>query len=206
MSVLDVGTSTGTNLRMLREMGIASVTGLEMSISAIKYCESKGLGPIVLGDICEVPMRSDQFDLVLATDIIEHVEDDMRAVSEIVRLLKPGGRALFTVPMFQALWGPNDDMAGHKRRYRMTDLNRMIETSGLEIEKCYFFNYFLFLPIWAARQILKLFKAQPESENLINNKLLNKVLLRIFLIDVYLAPRLKSPFGVSALILARKNM
>jgi ubiquinone/menaquinone biosynthesis C-methylase UbiE len=106
--VLDIGTSTGANLRMLRDLGFHQVTGLDKSDDAIRFCDEKGLGHVEKGDVCALPFPDSNFDLVLATDIIEHVDDDDRALMEIARVLKPGGRLLVTAPAFQSLWGLQD--------------------------------------------------------------------------------------------------
>jgi len=103
--VLDIGTSTGTNLRMLRDLSYRQVAGLDSSQDAIRFCEEKGLGPVYRGDVCAMPFADESFDLVLATDIVEHVDDDIRAVQEIARVLAPGGTVLITVPAFKSLWG-----------------------------------------------------------------------------------------------------
>ena len=104
-AVLDIGTSTGTNLRMLRNLGFTEVTGLDRSPEAIRFCSAKGLGEVLLGDICDLPFRDATFNLVLATDIVEHVDDDLQAMKEIRRVLKANGRLLLTVPTFPLLWG-----------------------------------------------------------------------------------------------------
>jgi len=121
-AILDIGTSTGTSLRMLRDAGFTNVRGLDSSATAIQFCAERGLGTVLLGDVCDLPFPAGGFDLVLATDLIEHVDDDERALAEITRILKPSGAKLITVPAFRTLWGPQDDVAQHKRRYRMRDV------------------------------------------------------------------------------------
>src|SRR5437879_5132075 len=74
--VLDIGTGTGTNLRMLRDLGFQHVVGLDNSEDAIRFCREKGLGSVVYGDICAIPFPDGNFDFILATDVIEHIEDD----------------------------------------------------------------------------------------------------------------------------------
>jgi SAM-dependent methyltransferase len=101
--ILDVGTGTGANLRMLRDLKLEHVTGLDSDELAIQFCASKGLGQVQIGDICAMPFESDAFDLVIATDVIEHVEDDRAALSEIARVLRLGGNVLISVPAFPSL-------------------------------------------------------------------------------------------------------
>ncbi|HEY6980695.1 class I SAM-dependent methyltransferase [Reyranella sp.] len=202
--VLDVGTSTGTNLRMLRDLGFAEVEGLDLSEQAIRYCAEKGLGPVRRGDICAMPFAGSSFDLVLATDVIEHVEDDALALRETARVLEPGGAAIVTVPAFQTLYGLQDRVARHRRRYLKRDLAAKIRAAGLELRDIYYFNYLLFLPIWLARRLMDLFGARFESEAELNSPVLNWILGRVFAMDVLSARLLSPPFGVSLFAIARK--
>lgn len=87
LRVLDIGTSTGTNLRLLRGLGFRHRTGLDPSADAIRWCAEKGLGTVIQGDVCALPFDDGAFDLVLATDVIEHVDDDARAMAAIVRVI-----------------------------------------------------------------------------------------------------------------------
>jgi SAM-dependent methyltransferase len=203
--VLDVGTSTGTNLRLLREMGFAKVTGLDMSEDAIRFCAEKGLGPVQLGDVTRMPFGDGAFSLVLATDIIEHIDDDARALAEIGRVLKPNGSVLFTVPAFMSLWGLQDVVSHHKRRYRRHDFLERVRAAGLEPGEAFYFNYLLFAPIWSARQLMKVVKPSVKSENELNPDWLNAALGVVFNVDTRTAPWLRPPFGVSILVLARKR-
>jgi SAM-dependent methyltransferase len=202
--VLDVGTSTGTNLRLLVDMGYGDITGLDSSAEAIRFCAEKGLPPVRQGSITDIPFEAGRFDLVLATDVVEHVEDDRTAMAEVARVLKPGGIALFTVPAFQSLWGLQDEVSHHKRRYRRTGFLRLVGQAGLDIVDQFYFNYILFLPIWLARRLLPLAAPDAQSETELNTPLLNAMLLRIMRFDVATAPLIRPPFGVSYLVLARK--
>jgi SAM-dependent methyltransferase len=202
--VLDIGTSTGTNLRLLTELGQDQVTGLDVSEEAIRFCASKGLGQVRRGSVCALPFADDSLDLVLATDIIEHVEDDALALREINRVLVPGGHALITVPAFESLWGLQDEVSHHLRRYRLRPLTAAVRLAGLRPLRSFYFNYLLFAPIWLARQIMHLCRVKLASEGEVNTALLNRLLLAIFDLDTRSAARLSPPFGVSIFLLAQK--
>ncbi len=204
-AVVDIGTGTGANLRLLRDMGFTNVTGIDPSADAARWCAQKGLGDVRQGDVRALPLPDGSVDLVLATDIVEHVDDDARAVAEIRRVLKPGGVALFTVPAFPSLWGLQDDRSHHYRRYRMAPFLALLRGGGLEVEKRFHFNYLLFAPIYLTRQIVSMLKLKLDSENDINNAFVNWVLTAIFGLDVAMAPRLNLPFGVSIFALARRE-
>lgn len=204
-SVLDVGTGTGANLRLLRELHVNSPTGLENNELAIQYCRSKGLGDVKRGDICAMPFDDQSFDFVLATDVIEHVEGDAAALREVARVLREDGKTLIAVPAFPSLWGLQDVVAHHKRRYRLAPLLQKMRAAGLEPRRAYHFNYLLFIPIWLARRLIALLGIKRDSENEINSPLLNRILSVIFSIDVSTAPFLHPPFGVSILVIGQKK-
>ena len=203
--VLDIGTSTGTNLRMLKDLGFSNRRGLDLSDEAIRWCAEKGLGTVEKGDVCNLPFGEGEFDLVLATDIIEHVDDDVRAITEIRRVLAPGGTAIISVPAFQSLWGLQDEVAHHKRRYLKRDLLESIRRAGLTSKESFYFNYVLFVPIWIARQLIRLLRINLDSENQVNTPALNKLLTWIFMLDVATARVVKPPFGVSVVAVTMRT-
>ena len=203
-SVLDVGSGTGSNLRMLREEGFENVTGIDLHYPAVRYCWAKGFTSVVSCDATKLPFADDRFDVVLATDIIEHIDNDSRALREIHRVLAPGGYTIIAVPAFPSLWGLQDIVAHHKRRYRTENLTEKINLSGLKILRIYYFNYLLFGPIWLARQVIKMLGIKRASEAEFNSNLLNESLFWTFVLDVRTAPLIHPPFGVSILAIAQK--
>jgi SAM-dependent methyltransferase len=202
--ILEVGTSTGTNLRMLGDLGFQRVAGLDLSDEAIRFCADKKLGNVRRGDVCALPFEDASFELVLATDILEHVADDALALREIARVLKRAGRTLITVPAFDSLWGLQDEVAHHLRRYRLPPIKSAVEAAGLRVVRCFYFNYLLFVPIWLARQVLRALHIELASENQLNSLLLNRLLTYFFELDLRTAPWLTPPFGVSIFVLAEK--
>jgi SAM-dependent methyltransferase len=202
--ILDIGTGTGSTLRMLGERGYSNVTGIDQSDEAIRYCALKGLGAVAKGDLSDLCFPGDSFDFVFATDVLEHMEDDGQGLREISRVLAPGGHALITVPAFMALWGLQDRQAFHKRRYRRKPLLALISAAGLMPLKSYYFNYLLFLPILAARKAIDRLNLNLESENQVNSPVLNQILGAVFRLDIRTAPVIKPPFGVSVLVVAQK--
>lgn len=202
--VLDLGSGTGTNLRMVREMELENAVGLDINPKALGYCLEKGLGPVIQGDICNLPFSDNHFDLVIASDIIEHIDDDFKALREIQRILVKGGVALLVVPAFPILWGLQDEVSFHKRRYRMTPFLNLVRRADLKIFQAFHFNYILFPFILFARKIIKIFNIQMESEGEINFKILNIIFSILFQVDVRTAPILRPPFGVSVFVVAEK--
>jgi SAM-dependent methyltransferase len=87
------------------------------------------------GEITALPFGNEGFDLVVAFDVIEHVEDDQRAFAELTRVLKPGGRLIFSVPLHANYWSTFDDYVGHARRYEPAGLQVRLDAHGLVVEK-----------------------------------------------------------------------
>lgn len=204
VQVLDVGCGTGANLRLLDTFDFAAVVGVDSSPIAQFHCHQKGLGPVYLGDIRDLPFEDKSFDLVLATDVLEHVGEDDAAVRQIHRVVKPGGHVLVTVPTFMCLWGFQDIVSQHKRRYRLNEISARLRAEGFEIRSRYYFNFLLFLPILTARKTMKWLKPRIDSEAQLNNRVLNWILLKILALDVACARVIRPPFGVSALIIAQR--
>jgi SAM-dependent methyltransferase len=203
--ILDVGTSAGTNLRMLRDLGFVHVSGVDQSREAIRFCAEKGFGEVQLGNVCTLPFADGRFDLILATDIIEHVEDDLAALGELCRVLRPGQHLLLTVPAFSLLWGLEDDVSHHKRRYRLPELLEKLRRANFIPVQHFYFNYLLFVPILATRFLMRIIKIKVATEGELNTAWLNPVLTLIFRLDVKTAARFQPPVGVSALVVATRN-
>src|SRR5262249_41628027 len=147
---------------------------------AIEYCRRKGFASVAQGDVVALPFGDRSFSLVLATDILEHVDDDARGAREICRVLAPGGHALITVPTFRSLWGLQDDVSQHKRRYRLAELVARLEDAGLVVDDAHYFNYLLFGPIWLARHAIRALGVPLASENQVNSGLINRLLRGVF--------------------------
>jgi SAM-dependent methyltransferase len=205
IEILDIGTGTGSNLRLLRDLGFTRVTGIDRSPEATRYCADKGLGEVRLGDVCSLPFPEERFDLILATDVIEHVDDDLRALRELCRVLKPAQTLLLTVPAFPLLWGLQDEVSHHKRRYRLDQLLEKLHAANLSPEQYFYFNYILFLPILICRRLMRVLKIGIASEGQINTIWLNRALTPLFRFDIRTAPRFRPPFGVSALVIATRH-
>lgn len=204
VQVLDAGTSTGPNLGLLRDLGFQDIHAVDLSPTAVELCRRNGFAQVRLGDICKLPYDDESFDLALATDVLEHVDDDEAALRELFRVLKPGGTALITVPAFPSLWGISDIIGEHRRRYLFKPLRRNLRAAGFAEVDMYHFNYLLFLPIFLVRQVTRLFKNVVSNENHLNFRLLNRWLTRLFGFDVATASRVRPPFGVSIMSLCKK--
>ncbi|MGH2898237.1 MAG: class I SAM-dependent methyltransferase, partial [Solirubrobacteraceae bacterium] len=114
--ILDAGCGSGRNMVMLASRG--EVTGIEPAAASLRAARERGAGPVLTGSLDEPLALADaSFDLAVALDVLEHVQDDRAALRELARVLAPGGRLLVTVPQYGWLWGEHDVLAHHQRRY-----------------------------------------------------------------------------------------
>ena len=199
--ILDVGCGTGANLLMLSKYGEAE--GVDISEDALAFCRERGLDKVNLGAGEELPYDAGTFDLVTAFDVVEHMDDDLAGVTEMRRVLRPGGRVLLFVPTFMFLWGLQDDVSNHRRRYRLPELRRVLEQAGFEIERTTYANITFFLPILMVRQLMRLTGIKTETENTINVPALNGVFGKILGAESTILRYINLPFGVSGLCVAR---
>ncbi|HZH91693.1 MAG TPA: class I SAM-dependent methyltransferase [Pyrinomonadaceae bacterium] len=202
--ILDVGCGTGANLEMLAGFGEAE--GVDVSEDALAFCRARGLDKVRLGAAERLPYADASFDLVTALDVVEHLDDDLGGLCEMRRVLSPGGRALLFVPAFMWLWGVQDDVSHHRRRYTLPQLTERVRAAGFAVERASYANLTFFAPILAGRLLMRATGARPASENNINVPALNGVLGRLFGAERFWLRRgLNFPFGVSAVCVARRR-
>lgn len=135
---LDVGAAGGGNTRVLVEHGW-DATAVDFSEDAVAFAESRGL-QAMHADLRCMPLDSGGYDLIVAFDVLEHIDDDKAAANEIARMLRQGGTALVAVPCDMRLWSAHDVALGHYRRYTRQTLGPLLEGAGLAIERMWSWN------------------------------------------------------------------
>ncbi len=202
---VDIGCGTGSNLRILGSMGLHKVVGVDRSLYALSFAREKVSLSLVSGDTNNLPIRSNSVGLIIAMDILEHLEDDLNGIGEFHRTLRKGAILLLTVPAFKSLWGIQDIVTGHERRYSKNEVLLKLRRGGFEILRSSYFNFFLFLPIFLARRLICLLGLKIKSENEINSVPINFFLKAVFSIELYVLKYFSFPFGVSIFCIAQKK-
>ena len=126
---LDIGAGAGGNTRVLEQAGWQA-TALEFSQAGVELARRRGLD-VVQGDARDIPFPDDHFGLLVAYDVLEHIEEDDQVVAEIARVVQPGGKVLIAVPADPRLWSPHDDAVGHVRRYTRDSLVSLFDADAL---------------------------------------------------------------------------
>lgn len=146
LRILDIGCGPGNTLRRLRAWG--ATFGMDYSLDALAFARARGAAQVLSGDSTTLPVASGSIDCVVVLDNLEHVDDDVKALAEIRRVLRPGGVFIFTVPAFMALWRHHDVQYGHFRRYTKREFAARVSRAGLVIEEHRFFKCAYFVPLW----------------------------------------------------------
>ena len=197
--ILEIGCGTGHNVPMLRQFG--TVDAVEMD-DAARAVASARLGIEVSAS--SLPglqgVAQGYYDLVAMLDVIEHVEQDRAALAAVTTRLRPGGRVLLTVPAHQWMWSAHDRVNHHHRRYSRASLTRLIEDSGLRIDRMGYFNSLLFPLAIAGRLAAKL--TGKDDLDQLPARPLNALFDRIFGAEAYLVGRVPLPPGLSLIALA----
>lgn len=161
-------------------------------------------------DAALLPFSDTSFDAVFIFDVLEHIEGDDAVLEEIRRVLRPGGTLLITVPAFMFLFGRQDRMSDHKRRYRRGTLMQLVGEHGLEVQYCTYFNTLLFPPIAAAR-VARRWLRFPDRDGKTDFDMrlpgvVEHLLERLLALESHAIDRVALPFGVSLLCSARRSL
>jgi SAM-dependent methyltransferase len=185
-------------LKFLEKEGFKQSHGLDISRRAVEVCKNRGLDRVYQMDGTRTGFEDNFFDVIIASDVLEHIEDDSAAIREWGRILKKGGKMMIFVPAFNFLWSDHDEVLYHYRRYEKSRLNYLFKKNNLKTVRSSYWNFTLFAPISLFRLLRKSKKKnKPEDQlnypgNFINNSLLN-----LFKVENALLKKINLPVGVS---------
>jgi SAM-dependent methyltransferase len=152
--ILDAGCGTGRNVVEFSALG--DVEGVDLSPTAVEFCQRRGLAGVRESAIEDLPFEDGRFDLILATDVIEHLPDDGAALAELRRVASPGGRLIITVPAYNWLWSQHDRSWHHFRRYTRPMLRKRVLAQGWEPTMSTYFFSSMLAPVALVRTVQRL--------------------------------------------------
>jgi len=206
IKVLEIGCGTGVVLKMLSNFKNIELFGAEISLDYLKFVKNRMPQVKVLQlDATNMPF-TDEFDVICAFDIIEHITADNLALKNIHQSLKPNGLVFITVPQHKWLWSSDDDKAFHKRRYSRKELLEKVKMANFDTIFCSSFVFTL-LPFMAISRWLKK-KNKPEQGNIefALPAIINKIFYLLMLFDLLsMKLGLRLPAGGSLVVVARKK-
>jgi SAM-dependent methyltransferase len=205
--ILDIGCSSGILLGELSQIGfkLENLYGIDISESAIYNCKNAGFRNTFIMDAQSIDLNQ-KFDIVIASDCLEHLDDDEKALRNWNSLLKPKGIAYIFVPAFMSLWSIHDEANMHFRRYGRNELNYKLKNNGFEIIKSGFWNFFLFTPIFIVRLICRIKSSKNNKTGDLNKlPLFNNLLFALLNFENKLHNYINFPFGISSYAIIKKS-
>ena len=205
--ILDIGCSSGIFLKDLENLGFKpeNLFGIDISDKAIDNCKANGIANAFVMDAQNI-ILTETFDIIIASDCLEHLQDDVKAIKNWKNLLKIGGDMYVFVPAFMSLWSYHDEVNMHFRRYTNPELKAKLKVENLQIIKSSYWNFFLFIPVYGFRKVSTLFQKNKtgESDIAIGNTFINNSLLNIIIFENKLLKTVNFPFGVSTFCIAKR--
>lgn len=160
--ILDIGCGTGGFLKAVGSAGDA--VGLDWDKGALLFCHKRRLRKLILADWDFPPLKGESFDAVVASDFLEHLDNDVRAVESMYSVLRYGGIMLLTVPAHPWLFSSHDVALKHKRRYSRKTLAKTLKSAGILQAKVFYWGGVLLPFIVPIRMTQKIFLKR-KSQN-----------------------------------------
>ena len=206
--LLDCGCGTGANLDVLDRYGAAY--GFDRSRVGLQLARRAGRRRVARAIVGAAPFASAAFDLVTSFDVLYSLpeQEESAAVSEMYRLVKPGGFVLINVAAMEILRGDHSVLSHELRRYDRARLRGLVTRAGFDIVRLTYTNQALFLPILALRTLHRrrglASEAEATQEIAVPSAPINGVLSAILFAESLWLRCFDAPFGSSLLCLARK--
>jgi SAM-dependent methyltransferase len=202
LRILDYGCGTGGNTSGYASLG--AVVGIEPDPAAVRLARERGGAQYCRASGTQLPFGQGAFDVVVASDVLEHIEDDLAAVSEIARVLRPGGATIISVPAHQWLFLEHDAALYHFRRYSKAGLRDLLERGGLRVRRLSYWNAALFPAICLHRLLVKRRRHEPRSDTTSPPWLINEALTALLAVEAAILRRAPLPWGVSLVGVAER--
>jgi SAM-dependent methyltransferase len=144
--ILEIGCSSGFMLkRMKLTLPEATIVGADVVRGPLhRLAKELPFVPLLRFDLLQCPLPSESFDAVVMLNVLEHIEDDISALAQVHRILKPGGIAVIEVPAGPHLYDAYDKALKHFRRYKISELTAKLQSAGFSVERQSHLGFFLY--------------------------------------------------------------
>jgi SAM-dependent methyltransferase len=177
--VFDVGGGNGFVTKALEKEGIGSVL-VEPGMDGIQHAKERNVQNIICATLEDANFASGSLPAVGAFDVLEHIDDDVKFLATIFRLLETNGKLYLTVPAYSFLWSNEDKLGGHFRRYTLKKLVIALQSVGYKIEYATYIFTFLPVPIFFFRTLSDLVGLGQKEIQVKNQRQIHKPLPSIF--------------------------
>lgn len=213
--ILEIGSSSGYLLQEIKTSFPEShLIGSDCIPEPLDKIALKNSGiPLIQFDLINCPLPDSCVDVVIALNVLEHINDDKAALQQIYRILKPGGHAIIEVPANSQLYDFYDEQLRHFRRYDLRELKQISRGCGFDLSK----STHLGFCIYPAFKLIKLinirrnrhldsYQKQTSIKNQIRfgGLIVNRILFTVMLFELYLGKTISYPWGIRCAITLQK--
>lgn len=204
LQILDAGCGTGGFSEKLSQFG--RVWAIDINPLAVKYSKEKNIMQVNQGSIEKLPFRFNKFDIITCLDVLYHrqIKDDLKALKELHRVLKPGGILILRLPAFEFLRGAHDVIVETRHRYQAAEVKLKLLGAGFIVEKITYANMILCLPLFLKRSLERLLHTKAKSDISPLPVILNGLFYIILSFENRLLKYVNLPFGSSVVAVGRK--
>lgn len=201
--VLDLGCTAQLEFD---ESALYRVCNLHGSLKTLAFRQIEGDSNLVCSRIEDLGVASNSFDAIVAGDMLQGCTDDMAALREMRRTLKDGGLLCLTVPAYSFLWGEDDEVRGHQRRYSISELRRKLNTCGFQVHRASYFVCSAFVPMVVGRVAKNIFHKSISSHQHYPrpSRLANSAMTALLDGERHLMHYINLPFGTRVVCWALK--
>lgn len=204
--ILDVGCGMGGPMRCLEKAGF-QVFGIDKYRKAVEFCRKRNL-VAKCGLAEKIPFPESSFDVIIALELLEHLNKPPKAIEEFARVLKPNGLLIVSVPAFNFFWNALDEMSRHFKRYTASILKKEINPVFEPLKVSYIF-FSAFFPMLVLRFFRKSFKEKKgelfKDEFPDKLKFFEALILVLFRFENFLLKWIDFPFGVGVVGVFKNN-
>lgn len=197
----DVGTGVGLFLSKLESDGLAS-TERSIGIDPAYVNPATAVGSSI--PLVQNFSGDRQYDVILMMDVLEHVKDDVSLLRETVKYIKPGGFLLVTVPALPFLMSAHDRFLGHFRRYTLSSLRQLTQSTSELEPLCIHYYFASLLPIAVPWRLFNKSKKTYTSDMKPIHGCFNSMMKRVCELELLVASCNKLA-GLTAVALCRKK-
>jgi len=208
-AMLEVGCGTGFVLQAIRQAYPSwHLTGSDFFEEGLQFCRARVKDvDLIQMDARKMPFNN-EFDVIGAFDMLEHVDEDACVLRQFRQALRPGGGLLLTVPQHPCLWSSSDEVAHHKRRYTRRRMRNLLKETGFRPEHMTSFVSVLLPAMLVSRWLSRMRRSKTVRDPLGDLRVsptLNRCLRWILEREVDLTTLgISVPFGGSLVVVARR--